>query len=286
MRIAFLGTGLMGEPMAQRLLTAGHNLFVFNRTTLKTEKLCANGAVLAFHPYDAIVQSEIIITMLADFSAVCDVLCSNKKNNFTGKLVVQMSTISPDESLLLKERIEMLGGEYIEAPVLGSIPQATDGSLQIMVGSSAQQFEKIKSVLESMGKQIILTGVVGTASAIKLALNQLIATTVASFSMSLGYLKEKEVDLEKFMEILRSSSLYSTNYDRKLPNLLNRDFDKTNFPVKHLLKDINLIINQFSQSGVDVSALNAVKNILTKSVQQKLSDKDYSAFYNVIHPQK
>jgi 3-hydroxyisobutyrate dehydrogenase-like beta-hydroxyacid dehydrogenase len=71
-----------------------------------------------------------------------------------------------------------------------------------------------------------------------------------------------------------------------LPNLLNRDFEKTNFPVKHLLKDVNLIINQFAQVGVDVSALNAVKNILEKSVQQKLSEKDYSAFYNVIHPQK
>jgi 3-hydroxyisobutyrate dehydrogenase len=203
MKIAFLGTGLMGEPMAQRLLAAGHHLNVFNRTTLKTEKLCANGAVLAFHPYDAIVQAEIVITMLSDFTAVCEVLCPNKKNNFAGKLVIQMSTISPDESLLLKERIELFGGEYLEAPVLGSIPQATDGSLQIMVGSSAQQFEKIKNILEAMGKQILRVGDVGAASAIKLALNQLIATTVASFSMSLGYLKEKEVDLKIYGNIAR-----------------------------------------------------------------------------------
>ncbi len=286
MKIAFLGTGLMGEPMAQRLLDAGNQLYVFNRTTLKTEKLCAKGAILSFKPIDAIKQSELIITMLSDFSAVCDVLCCGKKTNFENKTVIQMSTISPDESLLLKERIESHGGEYLEAPVLGSIPQAIDGSLQIMVGSTEEQFQKYKVLFEIMGKQIVHTGEVGSASSIKLALNQLIATTMTSFSMSLGYLREKKVDTEKYMELLRASSLYSLNFDRKLPNLLNRNFDNTNFPLKHLLKDINLIINQFSGAGIDSNTLESVKSILNKSIQQKLSEKDYSAFYNVIHPEK
>ncbi len=286
MKIAFLGTGLMGEPMAQRLLAAGNKLHVFNRTTLKTEKLCSKGAVLSFKPTDAIKQSELIITMLSDFSAVCDVLCCGKEPNFKDKTVIQMSTISPDESLLLKERIEFYEGEYLEAPVLGSIPQATDGSLQIMVGSSVNQYEKFKPVFEIMGKQIVHTGEVGSASAIKLALNQLIATTMTSFSMSLGYLKEKQVDTDKFMELLRGSSLYSLNYDRKLSNLLNRNFDNTNFPLKHLLKDINLILSQFSNSGIDTKTIDSVKSILEKSIQQKLAEKDYSAFYNIIHPEK
>lgn len=286
MKIAFLGTGLMGEPMAHRLLDAGNQLYVFNRTTLKTEKLCSKGAVLCFKPTDAIKQSELVITMLSDFTVLCDILCCRKEPNFKGKTVIQMSTISPDESLLLKERIELYEGEYLEAPVLGSIPQATDGSLQIMVGSTAKQFEKYKPVFEIMGKQIVHTGQAGSASSIKLALNQLIATTMTSFCMSLGYLKEKQVDTEKFMELLRASSLYAPNYDRKLPNIMNRNFDNTNFPLKHLLKDINLIENQFANSGIDTNTIDSVKTILEKSVYQKLAEKDYSAFYNIIHREK
>ena len=286
MKIAFLGTGLMGEPMAQRLLSAGYKLNVFNRTTLKTEKLCKNGAVLAFKPIDAINDSEIVITMLSDYSAICEVLCSSKKISFKDKTVIQMSTISPGENLLLKERVESSGGEYLEAPVLGSIPQATDGSLIILVGSTEEQFQKHKKLFETMGSKIILLGEVGSGSAVKLALNQMIASLMSSFSMSIGYLREMNADVDKFMEILRGSALYAPTFDRKLPNLLNRDFSQTNFPLKHLLKDINLIINQFAQNNIDTTMLDAVKNILNKSISQKLAEQDYTAFYNVIHPLK
>jgi 3-hydroxyisobutyrate dehydrogenase len=286
MNIAFLGTGLMGEPMAQRLLAAGHKLNVFNRTTLKTEKLCKNGAVLVFKPADAIKESEIVITMLSDYSAVCDVLCTKKKTDFKGKTVIQMSTISPDESLLLKERVKSLGGEYMEAPVLGSIPQAKDGSLIIIVGATEEQFQKNKIILESTGNKIFLVGEVGKASAAKLALNQLIATTISSFAMTLGYVRKKEIDPEKFMEVLRGSVLYAPTYDKKLSNMLNDKYDTTNFSLKNLLKDVNLIANQFISSGVDTTILESVRKILENGIQQKLSDKDYTVLYRIINPGK
>jgi 3-hydroxyisobutyrate dehydrogenase len=286
MKIAFLGTGLMGEPMAQRLLAAGHQLNVFNRTTLKTEKLCKNGAVLAFKPADAIKESEIVITMLTDYSAVCDLLCTKKKIDFKGKTLIQMSTISPDESLLLKDRIESLGGEYMEAPVLSSIPQAVEGSLIIIVGATEEQFQENKIILESMGNKIHHVGEVGKASAAKLALNQLIATMISSFAMTLGYVRKKEIDPEKFMEVLRVSALYAPTYDKKLPNMLNDKYDSTNFSLKHLLKDVNLIANQFTTSGVDSSILESVKKVLEKGVQQKLEEKDYTVLYKILNPGK
>ncbi len=284
MKIAFLGTGLMGEPMAQRLLSAGNKLSVFNRTTLKTERLCQNGATLAFKPIDAIHDAEVVITMLTDYTAVCDVLFSSKKISYKDKTVIQMSTISPDESLLLKGRVESLGGEYLEAPVLGSIPQAADGTLIIMVGSTEEQYQKHKNILEIMGNKIVHVGEVGKGSAVKLALNQLIASLLTAFSMSLGYVREKEIDVEKFMDILRSSVLYAPTFDRKLSNFLNRDFSQTNFPLKHLLKDVNIIINQYAHNGIDTNILKKVKDVLDESVKHKYADQDYTAFYNVIHP--
>ena len=286
MKIAFLGTGLMGEPMAQRLLSAGNRLSVFNRTTLKTERLCQKGATLAFKPIDAIQDAEVVITMLTDYSAVCSVLCSSKKLGYKNKTVIQMSTISPDESLLLKERVESLGGEYLEAPVLGSIQQAADGTLIIMVGSTDEQFLMNKKILDVMGNKVIHIGDVGKGSAVKLALNQLIASLLTAFSMSLGYIREKEVDVEKFMDILRSSVLYALTFDKKLPNFLNRDFTQTNFPLKHLLKDVNIIIDQYAQKGIDTGILVKVKEVLDKSLQQKFTELDYTAFYNTIHPPK
>jgi 3-hydroxyisobutyrate dehydrogenase len=285
MKIAFLGTGLMGEPMAQCLLAAGHQLNVFNRTTLKTEKLCKNGAVLTFKPADAIRESEIVITMLSDYSAVCGMLCPKRKIDFKGKTLIQMSTISPDESLLLKERVESLGGEYIEAPVLSSIPQAVEGSLIIIVGATEEQFQKNKRILETMGNKIFLVGEVGKASAAKLALNQLIATMISSFAMTLGYVRKKEIDPEKFMEILRISALYAPTYDKKLPNMLNEKYDATNFSLKNLLKDVNLIVNQFLMNGVDSTILESVRKVLEKGVRRKLEEKDYTVLYRIINPE-
>lgn len=285
MKIAFIGTGLMGEPMAFRLLKANYIVNVYNRTISKTERLKKHQAKVFTSPDAAVKESPIIITMLTDYNAITEVLFNNKIN-FKGKTLIQMSTISPDESLLLKERIENVQGEYIEAPVLGSIQQAESGELIVMVGSSIENFNKWKKLLKNFGDMVLYIGEVGKASALKLALNQLIVTLLTAFSMSVGYVRNKGIDINVFMEILRRSALYAPTFDKKLPNMLKRDFDKANFPLKHLLKDVNLIFQEFKNEGINTSVLESVKSILIKAMDEKLSDKDYSALYNIIHPSK
>lgn len=284
MRIAFLGTGLMGEPMARRLLKSGYEISAYNRTASKLAKLKEEGADIKSSPSEAIEESKIIITMLTDYNSVCSLLFDNSGKNFAGKTVIQMSTIAPDENILVKARIEKLGGEFLEAPVLGSIPQVENGSLFIFIGSTNEQFIKYKKIFESLGNRILHIGGVGKASALKLAMNHLIVSLASSFSMSLGYIQQKSINPDLFMEILRDTTLYASTFDKKLDNMLNRNFNTTNFPLKHMLKDANLILNEFSDSGINTALLNGIKEILEKGVNEKYAELDYSALYNVINP--
>lgn len=286
MNIAFLGTGLMGAPMALRLLNAGYDLTVYNRTKTKVINLESNGATVSENPQQAVKKADVIIIMLSDYAAIKKVLFTENKVTFKGKTIIQMSTISPKESVLLKNRIGRLKGDYMEAPVLGSIPQVNEGSLFVLFGGSKEQFDKWSHLLKNFGKEVTFVGEVGDASATKLALNQLIASLTAAFSMSLGYIREKKVNLEPFMDILRKSSLYAPTFDKKYSNMILRNFDKPNFPLKHMLKDVNLIINEFEANKINAAPLNGLKRILKKSIDAEMDELDYSAVYNTIHPEK
>jgi 3-hydroxyisobutyrate dehydrogenase len=127
-------------------------------------------------------------------------------------------------------------------------------------------------------------GNVGKAAAAKLAFNQLIASLTTSFAMSLGYLRESGVNVKRFMEILRISALYAPTFDKKLNRMVNRNFVKPNFPVKHLLKDVDLMLGEFGKKGINIDPLEGVKKILLKAIADGEADMDYSALYNAVHP--
>ncbi len=285
MKIAMIGAGLMGAPMTEKLIESGNELFVYNRTKSKAEYLSEKGASIVNSPKDAIVNGEIIITMLSDYAAICNTVFE-EKIDFSGKTLIQMSTISPGENIILNERIVKLGGEFIEAPVLGSIKQIQEKELFVLVGGSENLFNKHKILLQAFGQKIIHAGEVGKASALKLSLNHLIASITNSFSLSLAYVLEQKIDVETFMQILRESALYAPTFDKKLENMLNRDFDNPNFPLKHLLKDVNLIYNEFVNNGLNASQLEGVRKTIQNGIQLKNSEKDYSSLYNAVHPKK
>ncbi|MBZ0165555.1 MAG: NAD-binding protein, partial [Candidatus Omnitrophica bacterium] len=124
------------------------------------------------------------------------------------------------------------------------------------------------------------------AAALKLALNQLIAVHAAGFSLSLGIVERNDIDRQLFMEILRESSLYTSMYDKKLHNWVERDFSNPNFPTKHLQKDVRLISEHASEAGLNTGVLEAIRTIIDQSVERGCGDMDYSSIINVIHPRK
>ena len=266
MKITLIGTGLMGYPMAKRLLFMGHQLVVFNRTSEKSASLTDFGAEVAESPYAAIMASDCIILMLTNFEAINSVLFKNPEI-LKGKTIIQMSTISPDESMGICQKVIESGGEYLEAPVLGSISEAQSGTLFVTVGASARQFSAWLEIFKCFGAEPVLVGPVPHAATLKLALNQLIGSLTTAFSLSLGLLLNNNVNVEVFMDILRKSALYAPTFDKKLPRMLSRDFANPNFPAKLLLKDIDLILNVAKDTSLNTSSLEGVRSIVNDAVE-------------------
>ena len=282
MKIAFLGTGILGYPMAEKLLEHGHELHVYNRTIQKAEGLKEAGAFLHGKAPEAIQASELIILVLSDANAIEQVLFEKEKI-LAGKTVIQMGTIASSQSRYFLKRVEKLNGEYFECPVLGSRSEAQEAKLILMAGSSAEQFDRYRDVLSCFGPAPRHVGEVGQAARLKLALNQLIAAHASCFSLSLGLIERSGIDTGLFMEILQESALFAPMYSKKLKNWLAHDYDDPNFPLKHLVKDVVLIAQEAREAKLNTSILEAILAVLKKAEKEGLAEKDYSSVYEAIN---
>ncbi|GAB4385693.1 MAG: NAD(P)-dependent oxidoreductase [Elainellaceae cyanobacterium] len=283
--IGFIGTGLMGLPMAQRLIKHDISVVAYNRTAEKLDPLKSDGATIAESVADLLQQAPVVLLMLTNAEAIRDTILSEAAGaKLAGHTVIQMSTIAPSESRELQKQVNALGGEYLEAPVLGSIPQVEAGSLQVMLGGTPEQFQQWQSLLQYFGT-VQRIGEVGAASALKLALNQLIGALTTAFALSVGFVQRQGGDVETFMRILRESALYAPTFDKKLDRMLDRNFADPNFPTKHLLKDMTLFLQEASKVGLQVDSLEGVRKILEAACDAGLADADYSALFAAVSPE-
>lgn len=278
MKITVLGTGLMGAPMALRLQDRGHTVTVWNRSPDKTLPLAEAGLAVAATPAEAVSDAEAVVIMLSDAAAIEAVLSQIPDDAWTGKLVIQTSTIAPDQARRLAGRLRSHGARELECPVLGSIPQARDGSLILIVAGRDEVISDAEPILAALGgKRHLLGADPGQAAAAKLALNQLIPSLIAMFGLSLHYVQRQEIHPEAWMAILRESALYAPSFDKKLERLLTADFANPNFPVKHMLKDIGLFKETAEPLGLDTRMLDGLQALLLKCVAAGQGEADYSA---------
>jgi 3-hydroxyisobutyrate dehydrogenase len=285
MKVALIGTGRMGRPMAERLLAASYQVSVFNRSQEKAESLRSAGAEIAVSAAKAIEPAHCVILMLADGAAIHEVIFdSEQKPELSDRTVIQMGTISPADSVTLEKKVLGLGGEYLEAPVLGSIPEASAGKLLIMVGASKPQFDKWSTLLECFGSEPLLIGEVGKAAAVKLAVNQLIASLTAGFASSLGLVQSLGIEAGLFMKILRRSALYAPIFDKKVELMLDRDYGIGNFPSKHLLKDVELFNAAAQSVNQETIGIEAIHRLLEITLEKGYADGDYSALFEAVNP--
>jgi len=276
-----LGTGLMGAPLAQRLHEAELDVTIYNRTTAKMQPLAELGIGLAGSPGALVGAVDCVILMLSDAAAIRETLLgSDCRSLLAGKTVIQMGTIGPSESQAIAAEVVAAGAEYLEAPVLGSIPQVKTGTLLLMVGSTTEQFQKHLPLFEHLGELPQHIGEVGQAMALKLALNQLIAGLTNSFALSLAFAQQQNVPLDAFMGILRESALYAPTFDKKLDRMVDGNFANPNFPVKHLLKDVRLFLQE--AGALDTGALAGSEKTLEQAVGMSLGEMDYSALFSAI----
>mmetsp|Transcript_31266 Transcript_31266/g.79738 ORF Transcript_31266/g.79738 Transcript_31266/m.79738 type:complete len:295 (+) Transcript_31266:94-978(+) len=288
--VSVLGTGLMGRKMAVRLAQQGFKVAVWNRDRTKAD-LCT-GCTAHDTPASALAASQVVVTMLADAPAIRAVLLDDPaaRAAMAGKTFCMMATIGPAESTQLAQELQQAGvAHYVEAPVLGSQPEAEKGALQIMVGCACDpSTTPAWPVLCALGSAPKHVGPVGAAAAIKLALNQLIAIETLGFSASLGLVQKSGANVEEFMNILRGSALYAPTFDKKLAKYISRDFGAANFPTKHLLKDVLLFSQEAEGLGLHTGVQRACEEVCrTACSTGTLAECDYSAVYEaVVHPNK
>ena len=274
--IAWLGTGLMGALMAARLAGQGFRVHAWNRTATKAEALAAAGVRPEATPAAAVTPARIVFTTFSDYAATAQVL---QELPLDGRIVVQMATIGPRQSRELAAQVAAAGGRYLEAPVLGSIPEARAGTLIVMAGGSATDFEAVRPLLAVLGREVRRIGPVGQAAALKLALNQLIATLTVAFATSLGFVQRHQVPVDAFMDILRTSALYAPTFDKKLPRMQAHDYANPNFPTEHLLKDIALF--HTSAQGLDDRMVTAAADFYRQALESHRFE-DYSCVFEAV----
>ena len=287
MKIGLLGTGLMGAPMAIKLAGAGYEVTAYNRTPEKLEPLEKVGINTTSNPLEVMQFADCLILMLTDVEVIKKVILTEEnKKHLDNKTIIQMGTIAPSHSKAIHQEIVSLGGEYLEAPVLGSIPQVKDGTLLVMVGATPQQFNYYLDLLKNFGPEPMLIGEVSSAATVKLAMNQLIGSLTTAFALSLGLVQKEGIEIDKFMDILRGSALYAPTFDKKLSRMVEGNFSNPNFPSKHLLKDMNLFCAEAGSLGLDVSLVEAVSKVVQKALDLGLANEDYSALFAAVNPQE
>lgn len=284
--VAVLGMGLMGRAAAGRLAATDEDVVAWNRSPEALEPLQGIDRLNTTTDLAAaIAPADRVVLWLADGAAIRSVLLDGAIGSLLAdKTVVQMGTIAPEESRAIDAELTAWGCDYYEAPVLGSIPELSAGKLLLMVGATPAQFERDRAWLQTFGPEPLLVGPVGSAAALKLAMNQLIGSLTTAFAASLALVEREGIAVETFLQILRPSALYAPTFDKKLQRMLDRDFDRPNFPTKHLLKDLDLFAQAAGAQGIETAPVQAVRAVVERAIALGLGNTDYSALFAAIAP--
>lgn len=251
MDIGFVGLGKMGQPMAERLLAAGHTLHVFNRSRGAVDALAARAARPADSAAQVAQRAEVVLTALPTPDSVDAVYAEMAQAAHTGQLYADHSTVSPSLNRRCAELLSSKGAAYLDAPVSGGPGGARAGTLTVMVGGDRATFERALPVFEAFGKNIQLCGPTGAGQVVKL-INQLLvgvhsaaAAEAAVFGAKLG------ADPRVVLDLIGTSFGGSTMLTRHLPRFMSRDFSGAT-PIRLLLKDLGLIHDEAKQADVPV----------------------------------
>ena len=275
--IALLGTGLLGEAIGCRLLHRGVTLRVWNRSADKCEPLLKQGAALIENLAGAAKGCQAVITVLRDGPVSAEVIA--QLGDLDAVCCLPMGTMGISESRQLELQVQAQQGVYLEAPVLGSKPEALKGTLLVMAGGSAEVFQQQLPLLRLLSEAPKWMGATGSAAASKLALNQLIASLTHGYSLALRLVQASGLEVESFMEVLRPSALYAPTVDKKLERMLTHDFTNPNFSTALMRKDLQLFVREAGLAGLNAEALAGLVELLTRAEGTPLDAADYSALH-------
>ena len=245
MKIAFIGLGIMGKPMALNLLKAGHELRVFDFNKAAVEEVKAAGAVACESSVATVEGVDAVITMLPNSPHVKSVMLENDKvaeHMPKTATFIDCSSISPIASREIAAELEKLGIDMIDAPVSGGQPKAVDGTLAFMVGGKQETFDKFKDVLAAMGSSVVLCGNVGAGNVTKLCNQTIVAVNIAVLAEALQMGQMCGVEPQKIFEAIKGGLAGSTVMNAKAPMMMDQNF-QPGFRIDLHIKDLNNVVD-------------------------------------------
>ncbi len=274
MKVAFLGLGIMGKPMAANLAKAGNEVTVWNRTPKNVE-----GAKTASTPAEAADGADVVWMCVADTAAVDRLLFG--ADGVEGKLrkgmiVVDSSTISPVETLKFAERVRSKGADYVDAPITGSKVGAESAQLIFMVGAADETLKRLDPLFKVMGKKVVHMGDVGKGQASKISLNLQIAMIYQGFIEGFELASKLGVNPEKFVDLVQNTMVRSGVVDYKAPFVLKRDYSP-NFPLRLMRKDLHLVNDASKAINLHLPGLESVLAVYEEAQKAGYGDQDYAA---------
>ena len=278
MRISFIGIGLMGLPMAKNILKKT-NLTVFNRTLKKTEILSKSGATVAKSIKDAVINADIIITMLSDDEAVLSIIKNEEfiKNIKSNSIVIDMSSTKPKTAVDIYNLLKKKKINFLDAPVSGGPSGAENASLAIMVGGDQKNFNKVKKVLRFMGNPS-LVGPVGSGQISKLANQIIVGITIGAVAEAIHLCKKNGADPNKFIKAIEGGLADSRILKNHGKKMIVGDYKPGGKTSTHL-KDMNNILESAKNINLNLPISSLIKDMYNDLVNSGHSDKDHSSLY-------
>ena len=278
MKIAVLGTGLMGAPIAANLAAAGHEVRVWNRTRAKAEPLAARGAVVADTPAQAVEGVEIVMTVLTDGPTVTATMQEAAGSLPHDAVWIQASTVGVDA---IDDHIALarsLGLEFVDAPVLGSVKPATEGKLVVLASGSEELRDRVQPVFDVIGARTMWVGEAGASSRLKLVANSWVLALTAAVGEAVALAESSGLDPKLFLEAVSGGAMDCAYLQMKGNAIIARDFPPA-FTVQNALKDALLVNEAAVHANVHLDVAQAASARLNRAITKGHGDEDMAASY-------
>lgn len=283
-KIAFIGLGIMGLPMAKNLVTAGFEVTGYNRSAEKAAELASAGGQAAGSVAEAVDGADVIITMVPDSPDVQEVTEGEDgvfANAASGAYWIDNSTIRPDVAMELAAQARSAGIHPLDAPVSGGEQGAIDAALSIMVGAEQADFDAVKSVLTAVGKTVVLVGPAGSGQTVKAANQLMVAGNIQLLAEAIVFLEAYHVDTDAALQVLGGGLAGSKVLDQKGQKMLDRNFDP-GFRLQLHHKDMGIVTAAAREAGVVIPLGAAVSQLVAATVQRGDGGLDHSGLFRLV----
>ena len=277
--VGFVGLGIMGRPMLNNLLKAGHTVIAFGRNAKKLDACVANGAERGASNRDVGARASIVFTMLPDGPEVEDVVLGESgilEGSKPGSLIVDMSSISPLVSQKIAAACAAKGVDFLDAPVSGGEPKAIEGTLAIMVGGSEENFRKAELLLKCLGSSVTLTGAVGAGNVTKLANQIMVACNIAAMGEALALSTRCGLDPDVVLNAVKGGLAGSSVLNAKGPMLITRNFNP-GFKIRLHQKDLRNALQTAEVNRMFLPLTALVQQMILSLMGDGKGDLDHSA---------